>query len=86
MLQVGQVTVGILRITRLGALFDDDFQRVALVLVEHVVNCAGGGGSWTVRPASDTRQQRDDAEEDKQPGRSFHHLSAMFSPLLPSVA
>ena len=86
MLQVGQVTVRILRITSPGALLDDDFERVAFVFVEHVVNRASGGGPWPPRTAADTRQQHHDDSEDDQPGDSFRHLSVMFAPLLPSVA
>src|SRR5206468_6411198 len=62
-LGLGQVPVTILGIPRAGPFLDDDFDGLALVLVEHVIDAAGGGGTH-VPAAPALPRERDDHQDD----------------------
>src|SRR5688500_6535313 len=66
--------VGVLGVAIAGLLFDDQLDGVALVLVEQIVDRAGGAGAWAAVPAAPLREDRrdqhaDNGEQDDRPHR-----------------
>jgi len=70
--EIRQVAVAVFRILGRGALFDDDLDGVPLVLVQHVVDGAGGAGADAAAAALAARlADRDDEQHDHdQPDRA----------------
>src|SRR6186997_630730 len=73
--EVGQVAVAVLWILGRGALFDDDLDRVAFVLVQHVVDGAGRAGADAAAAAltAGLGDRGDEQHDDDQPDGGRHH-------------
>src|SRR4029077_13131477 len=73
--ELGEVPVLVLGVARLGTLLHDDFDRLALVLVEHVVDDARRARADAARAALLLRlPDRDDEQHDRrEPDERAHH-------------
>src|SRR5712692_9756394 len=74
--EIGQVAVAVFGVARPGALFDDDLDRLPLVLVQHVVDAADGrrAEAAAARLLSALPDNGDEQDRGDEPDHAAHRL------------